>query len=217
MTDTASAAAFAPSELVVLFGDRFAPEAGMLALREEVMTSGAKVHAQKLMDAALTVALLAVHRSGAARLEERESKALFGLVTRRKLHLVRGAAQSPFPAHSVESALVDASAGAPEAWSALATWIAVESGNPAGRAIGLVKAGLAERGLLEAEERKALGVFTVSSYALPAATRELASARPLEPVHDLLRQAEQGEPELWKAARKAVDQARAFMTEMSND
>ena len=219
MSETAASppAAFAPSELVVLFGDRFAPEAGMLAGKEEVLTSGAKVHAQRLMEAALAAALLAVHRSGAARLEEQTGKALFGLLKRQKLVLLRGAGPSPFPPHSLEAALVATAGEETEAWDALAKWIEVESNDPAGRALGQVKAGLAERGLLEVRERKALKVFTVSSYALPDATRAAAEREPLEPVRDLLAAAEQREPTLWKAVRSAVDSARAHMTERSDD
>lgn len=213
----ASPAAFTPSELVVLFGDRFAPEAGMFASKEEVMTSGAKVHAQKLMEAAVSAALLAVHGSGAARLEERTGTRLFGLMKKETLHLVRGSAPSPFAAESLEGMLVAWSDGAPEVWEALTRWIGQDSMDPSTRMLGLIKAGLAARGLLAVEERKALGVFTVSSFSLPDATRAAASAAPLDPVHDLLRQAERREPAIWKAVRRAVDSARVRMTESSGD
>lgn len=218
MSETPSTpAVLSPSELVLLFGDRFAPEAGMLAGKEEVLSSGAKVHAQKLMDAACAAALLAVHRSGAARLEERTGSRLFGLLKKQTLHLVKGAGASAFPEGSLEHALVGWSAGGPEVWEALARWMGEETNDVPGQTLGAIKAGLAGRGLLAVQERKALGVFTVSSYTLPDATRSAAAALPLEPVHDLLRQAEQREAGLWKAIGRAIDAARIHLTPIHND
>ena len=150
-----TAPAFAPSELVILFGDRFVPEAGMLETKEEVLTSGVKVGSQALMEAAMKAALYAVHRSGAARLDVRAGKAMFGLMKR----------------------------------------------------------GMSERGLLEAQMKTTMMVFTTIDYVLPAATRAAAQAQPLEPVQQLLREAEQREPELDRAVQKAIDAARVRMTE----
>jgi hypothetical protein len=215
-TPTSDSAPFTPSELVVLFGDRFAPEAGMLASKEEVLTSGVKVNAQRLMEEALSAALLAVHASGAARLEERTGTTLFGLMKKHTLHLVRGTGASLFPAGSVEAALVAAASGR-EAWEALTGWIGHESTDPSVRILSLIKEGLAARGLLEVRERKALKLFTVSTFVLPDAARHAASAEPLEPVQELLRQGRQREPGLWKAVQKAIDTARAQMTERSDD
>ena len=97
MIDVSATPTFAPSELVLLFGDRFTPEAGMLASKEEILTSGVKVNSEKLMNAAVGAAVWAVHRAGAATLEIRQGKALFGLMKTQKLHVVRGAAPSTFP------------------------------------------------------------------------------------------------------------------------
>lgn len=215
MTDAVSAtvSAFAPSELVLLFGDRFAPEAGMLASKEEVLTSGAKVHAQKLMDAAVGTAFWAVHRSGAATLEFRQASKLFGLVKTQKLHIVRGTAPSPFPAGSLESVIVEASEQEPQVQGILESFIGSEVMDPPARVLGLMKAGLAGRDLLAAEERKTMMVFTAIGYTLPESTRAAAAREPLEPVQSLLREAEQRDPELFKAVQKAVDGARVMMTE----
>ena len=215
MTDGSTPAppAFAPSELVVLFGDRFAPEAGMLAAKEEVLTTGAKVNAEKLMNAAMAAALFAVHNSGAARLEVRQGKALFGLLKTQKLHVVRGTGASPFPAHSLESRIVERSETAPEVQKLLEAYIGGEVANPPQRALGLIKAGMAERGLLGTEARKTMLVFTTADFVLPPATRAAAERVPLEPVQALLREAEQREPELFKQVQKDIDGARVMMTE----
>jgi hypothetical protein len=215
VTDAVSAAvsAFAPSELVLLFGDRFTPEAGMLASREEVLTSGVKVNSEKLMNAAVGAAIWAVHRSGAAKLEMRQATKLFGLMKTQKLHIVRGTAPSAFPAGSLESVIVDGSEFAPEVQTMLQSYIGSEVTDPPARVLGLMKAGLAGRGLLETQERKTMKIFTTVDFTLPEPTRAAAAREPLEPVQSLLREAEQREPELFKAVQKAMDGARVMMTE----
>ena len=215
MTDAVSAAvsAFAPSELVLLFGDRFTPEAGLLASKEEVLTSGVKVNSEKLMNAAVGAAVWAVHRSGAATLQMREAKKLFGLMKTQKLHVVRGTVPSPFPAGSLESVIVEASEMEPEVQKILESYIGSETSDPPSRVLALMKAGMSGRGLLEAEERKTLKVFTTIAYTLPESTRAAAGREPLEPVQALLRDAEQREPDLFKAVQKAIDGARVMMTE----
>lgn len=209
--------AFSPSELVVLFGDRFAPEGGMLASKDEVLTSGVKVHAQKLMDAAVGAAVWAVHGAGAARLEVRETRAMFGLMKKRHVHLVPGAGASAFPAGSLEAYLAGAASAAPRLQDVLQAYIAAEVTDPSTRVLALIKAGLAERGLLAREERTTLKVFTTLSYTLPAETRAAAEREALDPVQSLLRDAEQREPALHGAVRKAIDGARVMMTESSDD
>lgn len=218
MTDVSAPAAttFAPSELVVLFGDRFTPEAGMLGSKEEVLTSGVKVSSEKLMNAAVSAAVWAAHRAGAVRLELRQGKALFGLVKTQKLHVVAGTGASPFPAHTLESAIVQAAQAGPELQKLLEAWIGGEVSDVPARVLGQVKEGMEARGLLGREERKTMMVFTTFGYTLPDATRAAAERESLDAVQSLLRDAEQREPELAKAVQKDIDGARVMMTESSD-
>lgn len=211
--DVPTAPTFAPSELVILFGDRFAPEAGLLASKEEILTSGVKVNSEKLMNAAIKAALYAVHRSGAAKLQVRAGKALFGLMNTQKLFLLQGPGTASFPAGSLEAYLLEQAVLETEAENVLKAFIGEEVSNPPQRALGLMKRGLSERGMLEAEMKKSLLVFATIDYVLPAATRMAAEAESLEPVLQLLREFEQREPELDKATQKAIDSARVAMTE----
>ena len=208
-----TAPAFAPSEMVILFGDRFVPEAGMLGSKEEVLTSGVKVSSEALMAAAMKAALYAVHRSGAARLDLRAAKAMFGLMNTTRLFLLPGSGTGSFPAGTLEAALVEAALLEQEVVDVLSHFIGEEASNPPQRALGLMKRGMSERGLLEAEMKKTMMVFTTVDYVLPAATRAAAQAQPLEPVQQLLREAAQREPELDRAVQKAIDAARVRMTE----
>ena len=207
---------FAPSELVILFGDRFAPEAGMLVSKEEILTSGAKVNSEKLMNAAMKAALYAVHQSGAARLQLRAGSALFGLRKTQSVFLLQGPGSAQFPAGTFESYLLESAVLERDVADVVAAYIGEEVSNPPQRALGLMKRGLSERGLLEAEMRKTMLVFTTIDYVLPPDTRMAAEAEPLEPVQLLLREFEQREPELDQAVQKAIDSARVRMTS-SND
>lgn len=211
--DGTAAPTFAPSELVILFGDRFAPEAGLLGSKEEILTSGVKVSSEKLMIAAIKAALYSVHRSGAAKLQVRAGKALFGLMNTQKLFLLRGPRTASIPAGSLEAYLLEQAVLETEVESVLKTFIGEEVSNPAQRVLGLMKRGLSERGMLEAEMKKSLLVFATIDYVLPAATRMAAEAESIEAVLQLLRDFEQREPELDKAAQKAIDGARVAMTE----
>jgi hypothetical protein len=204
---------FAPSELVVLFGDRFAPEAGLLAAKEEILTSAIKVNAEKLMTAAVATAVWAVHRSGAARLEMRTGKALFGLMKTQKLHIVRGTGASGFPAGSIEAHIAGAAHAEPEVQKLLEAYIGGETVDPSGLILGKIKRGMATRGLLDIVERTTMMVFTTADFALPEATRAAAAREPLDAVQSLLRDAEQREPMLFKEVQKDIDGARAMMTD----
>jgi hypothetical protein len=208
--DVPTAPTFAPSELVILFGDRFAPEAGLLASKEEILTSGVKVNS------AIKAALYAVHRSGAAKLQVRAGKALFGLMNTQKLFLLQGPGTATFPAGSLEAYLLEQAVLETEVEGVLKAFIGEEVSNPPQRALGLIKRGLSERGMLEAEMKKSLLVFATIDYVLPAATRMAAEAESVEPVLQLLRDFEQREPELDKAAQKAIDGARVAMTSSSD-
>lgn len=211
--DVSTAPTFAPSELVILFGDRFTPEAGLLGSKEEILTSGVKVSSEKLMNAAIKAALYTVHRSGAAKLQLRAGKALFGLMNTQKLFLLQGSGSASFPAGSLEAYLLEAAVMEQEVENVLKAFIGEESGNPPQRALGLMKRGMSERGMLEAEMKKTMMVFTTIDYVLPAATRMAAEAESLARVQQLLREFEQREPEMDGAVQKDIDAARAHMTE----
>jgi hypothetical protein len=217
LSDVSTGAAFAPSELVILFGDRFAPEAGLLGWKEEILTSRVKVNAEKLMNAAIRAALYAVHRSGAAELRLRAGKTLFGLMNTQKVFLLQGAGSASFPAGSLEAYLLEAAVMEQEVENVLKTFIGEESSNPPQRALALMKRGMSERGMLEAEMKKSMIFFATIDYVLPAATRMAAEAQGISEVQQLLREFEQREPELDKVLQKEIDAARVAMTSSPND
>ncbi|HEX8391247.1 MAG TPA: hypothetical protein VF665_02725 [Longimicrobium sp.] len=212
-----TAATFAPSELVLLNGEQFAPEAGMLAGKEELLTTGAKVNSEKLMEAAVHAAVWSLVDAGAVRLETRKGKALFGLLKTEKTHLVRGTASSPYPPNTLEAHLAEQAGLEPELDAAIAAFIGAETVDVPGRTLGIIKAGMSQRGLLDVEQKKVMLVFSSVGYSLPAGTRELAAREPVEPVRTLMARAEQAQPELYRAVQKAIDSATVQMTPSRND
>lgn len=215
MSDTSTAITLTPSEVVVLCGDRFVPAGGGLTVKEEVLTSGVKVGVADLMQTAMLAGVLALLRSGAARLETRQGKALFGLIKTKKTHLLRGASPSPFPASSLEGYLAQAAAGEPELDKALSAWIAEDTNDPWSRMCHVVKRGLAERDLLNVERVAKLKIFTTSVFVLPEHTRQAAARAPLDAIKQMIAQAEAGDAETVKTIRGEVESARVFMTESS--
>ena len=219
MSDAVPQAAptFTPSELVVLFGEQFAEEGGMLTARVETLISGARVHAEKLAYAAVAAAALAAEKAGAIRLDHRRGKALFGLVKTEDVRVLPGTdADARFPEGTLERAFADAATADRDVDAIVRTVLGAESHNPPQRLVALVHAGLAHRGLLGSEETKVLKVFTGSKFTLLPATRDAALAESPSGAKELLRGAEQGRPELWEAMRKEIRSAIVFMTE-SND
>lgn len=213
----ATALTFAPSELVLLNGERFSPEAGMMTGKEELLTTGAKVNSEKLMDAAVLAAVWALVEAGTVRLETRKGKALFGLIKTEKTHLVRGSGGNPFPPRTMETFLAEQAGTEPRLDEALAAYIGAETTDVPGRVLGIIKAGLGERNLLDVETKKVLKVFSTVAYSLPASTRELLSREPVQPILDRAARAEQTQPELNRAIFKAIGTATAQMTPSQND
>ncbi len=212
---SAGAPSFAPSELVVLFGDRFAEEGGMLTTKEEVLTSGTKVSAEKLGMAAALAALYASHARGTARLSLDTTKAMFGLTTKQVPMLAGSGAAGAWPAGSIEDAL--AAVPAPtKLEDVVAHVIAAKTQNPWQRLVLVIKAGLAGRGLLEVEEGRVLKVIRTSKFTLPDSTRDAAGRMELDAVRETLDRFPRENPELARAVEKAVRAAAVWMTE-SND
>ena len=146
----------------------------------------------------------------------RAGKAMFGLMNTTKLFLLQGSGTAAFPAGSLEAYLLEAAVMETEVKDVLKGFIGEEVSNPPQRALGLMKRGMSERGMLEAEMKKSMIFFATIDYVLPASTRMAAEAESLEPVQQLLRDFEQREPELALAAQKDIDAARVSMTSSSD-
>ncbi len=171
-TAPAADAALTPSEIVLLFGDRFASSAGMLDFKEEVVLGGATVDATELATTAVRAAVRAAVEAGSLTAELEPQKALFGLVKRLRVRLRPGAAPHAFPAGTLEAAVVERAPAFLR--DVVAGFIGAESTDPAGRLLDQVRRGMVARGLLVEGEKKTLRVFTSVVYTVPESTRALA-------------------------------------------
>jgi hypothetical protein len=197
--NSATAVVLTPSERVLLFGDRFARPGGMLGTNEVVLSSEARVNADDLVDPVIAAAILASEQAGAVRLEERHGKALFGLVKTHALHVLPGARQVEWPEGSLESRVVQIAREQPKVADLVTRLLGGKESNALVQELfSRMKSVLAARGVLHAEEKKTLKVFTSVSYSLPAEARAAAERDGTEQAKALLDACRGQRPEIWK-------------------
>jgi hypothetical protein len=204
---------FTPSERVLLFGDRFAKPAGMMGFGEVVLSSGAKVGADELAVNAVAAAYLACEQAGAVRLEIRQGKAMFGLVTTRSLHVVPGQKHVSWPEGSLESWVVQGAQRQPKV-SDLSQGLLCngKENSPSQAMFERLKGALAARGILHADTKTTLKVFTSVSYDLPGHARAAAEQGGTQHVQAMLEACRQHRPELWKELKDDIQAAINGMT-----
>jgi hypothetical protein len=209
----------APSELVLLRGEQFATKA--LLGNVQLLHSDESVSAAKLGEAILAAAFLACHEAGSIRLEVRQKKALFGLRSIDRLYATPADPAVTWPAGSFEENVGQlaqryAEDDSHEIRNLVYGWLAQDSVNPWQATIDRIKAGLAERGLLDRFEEKRLKIFTVTRYELPTATGALVAEQPLEPVHRLIDGCAEQRPEIWRLLTRELKAAISARTEESD-
>jgi hypothetical protein len=220
MTDFQNGAggpALTPSESVLLFGDRFAKPGGMLGYKEVVLTSGTKVDADDLAIQAIAAAFLACEQAGAVRFEHREGKALFGLMKTKSFHVLPGPGGAYWPAGSLEDWVVKGSRSETKVGD-LAKGLLNDSevASPSQVMFNRLKARLAERGLLHAESKTTLKVFTTVNYSATDVLHAPSVQAGVENAKRLLEQTRSSRPDFWKELSGAIQTAINWMTQSSN-
>lgn len=208
-----------PSEAVLLHGDRFAKPDTIRTLGETLLLDDArKVDAEELAETALATAVLANVDAGGLRIELRTNRHLFGLVKTRSI-VVQGREATPsWPAGSLEAAVLSRrpESGTRKMSDLLYDVLETDTAQPPLHALGLIKRGLAGRGLLDDEETKKLRVFT-SIRQVPSATLRGADLAPhLQRAEELLAPWRERTEE-WKYLLKAASEALGRRTEMDRD
>ncbi len=205
-----------PSETVLLHGDRFAGEAGMLRAKTELLTADKKVSTDQLAEAALAAMVLGSEQAGAIRLEARTRKVLFGLMSRTTL-FAEPAGGSAAPEGTLEAAFrARLGAGAREVDDAVYEMLERDTHHPADDVLDRVRTGLFGRGVLERDEVKKLKFFTTYRYRLAAGTADLLREQPADPVRRLLDECERSRPEVWQLLKKHVAGALSRRTEQQD-
>ena len=208
-----------PSELVFLNGELFAKKVTLGNL--DLMHTDEKVSIAQLGGAILATAVLACEQAGAFRLEFRERKAMLGLRKVRELFAVPADPSINLPEHSLEATFFDlATRLAPQnkndIYTIVHTWLRQDAITPWNTAMELIKAGMAERGILDATEEKKLKVFTVTRYTLPERTARLAKGQSAGTVKVLLDNCERTRSEVWKMLESGIKKAITARTESSD-
>lgn len=193
-----------PSETVLLHGDRFAGEAGMLRNKEELLTGEKKVSADQLAEAALAAAVLGAEQAGSLRLEARTKKALFGLLSRRALYAGR-AGGGEWPERTLEAQLLARLGAEPaEVGDLVYAMLEQDVHSPADEVLERVKRALSARGMLEREEVRRLKVFTTWRYRAAPGLADALREQPADPVLALLDGCERDRAEVWGLLKKQV-------------
>ena len=211
---------FSASELVLLNGEKFAKKVMMGNI--QLMHSEESVSVAQLGQAILDAAVLAVESSGNLQLEARQEKAMFGL--RKVANLYANPTPQPveWPGPCLEAQTVQIASrlkvkdGNNQVSNVIYAWLREDSGSPWQSVIELVKAGMAQRGLLEAYEEKSLKIFTITRYSLPDSTKTLAAQQSIHPVQQLLSNCENYRKEFWDLLIKQIKKAIKDRTEQDD-
>ncbi|HEX8359536.1 MAG TPA: hypothetical protein VF613_05490 [Longimicrobium sp.] len=207
---------FAPSELVLLLGDRFAGPGSFTQGKEELLAGSGTVAQNELAQNVLVVALLAMEQAGEIRIAQEKKKALLGLMTRQTVVAEATGSRAAWPAGSLEGELRETINGSrPEVWDVVARWLGNDMRSPEGYVLDRVKRGLVGRGLVQREEKRTMKIFTSHSDSLPDATRTLLAGQSPDALLRLLKDGARGETV--DLLRKQVAKALNLRTESSND
>jgi hypothetical protein len=203
----------APSELVLLNGERFAKKRVWWG-GVELLHTKTKVSSKEIGLAILEAAFLANEEAGAIRLEVGQKKTFFGLFQVTTLFAVPSENAPKWPAHSLESYVHQhTSQGRADVSTIIYRWLGHDSFSPWNSAVNLIKKGMAQRGMLEEiKEKKRLKFFTATHYMLLRRTERLARYESVEPVQQALAVCQQARPEVWNLLVTQIKGAIASRT-----
>jgi hypothetical protein len=214
-----ASAHLAPSELVLLRADAFAPAAGMLN-SYKLLGSEKKVEAPALVKTLFAAAFLALEEAGDIRLETRRRKVTLGLREIDSLYVLPTHPAGGWPAGSFEQQILAAAASAVEKQQnyiqhIVYTVVGDDSNYPWGYTIEKAQRGLAARGLLAVTKEKVL-LATRERMSLPPDTGLAAQQADIAPIENMLARCQQERPQLWKILIGEVNAAVKDRVEASD-
>ncbi|MGD2252489.1 MAG: hypothetical protein PVF70_06195 [Anaerolineales bacterium] len=197
----------APSELVLLHGEKFAKKTkagGVQLLGKDI-----KVADQELAQVLLAVGFLACEQSGAIRLEMRPEEAAPDQPTH--LYVVPTGEYPPLPAPSLEfdiqeiAGMLNQVGQETEVSDIIYTWLRQDSQAPWQTVVDFIQEGMASRGLLDKAEEKGLQESILARLGLPDSTASIAAEQPIEPVKQLLKDCSKSRAEVWKTLEQHIN------------
>jgi len=200
-----------PSEVVLLFGDRFVKKS---MLGEKLLLVDKKVSMTELAYTMMTAGIFACQARGQVTLNIEKGKALFGLMKTEKLKVAGGNAPVDWPQHSFESAFLRALGSQQiELDDLIIAYIGGIAASPEQDFIFQVKSALADRGILTAETKKTLGIFSSTNVSVTPEQRARIEQHGPADVTSLIANAEKTQPEIFRKVKQAVSSAFANRTQ----
>jgi len=214
-------ATFAPSELVLLNGDRFARKSrtGNVKLPK----NGASVSAGDLGMVMLAAAMLTSEKSHAIRLDVRQKKTLLGLIKVDTLFSEPLDDLKKWPENSLErqiwkiSEQLRAENNKHEVDNVIKKWLGRNSNSPWHLVVDQVQASLADRGALARIQERRMAVLKTTGYKMTISTAQLAAEQPISPIMDLLEECQRSRPYIWQLLMKKIKSAIDSRTEYHSD
>jgi hypothetical protein len=208
-----------PSELVFLNGEQFAKK--VMLGNIDLLHSHEKVSQSQLGMAIVAAAFLGCEQAGAFSLGIGERKAMLGLRKVRELYAVPGSDRVQLPANSLEAVFASLAQRMEErdehsVRNLVYVWLREDTSSPWNNALELIKAGMAQRGLLDVREEKKLKIFTVKHYSLAEGTPRLLSGQSYSLVKQMLESCQQSRPEIWKMLESGIKKAISDRTEQTD-
>jgi hypothetical protein len=203
--------AFTPSELILLNGDKFAPE--VESDGHQLLCSDGMVNGHYLAVMMTAAAILANEEEGALELDLREQKKkLFSSASTQRVYM-RPKGQSPsWNGYTLESAVLFSAGqffamqGDNSVSNVVYSVLMEDRKYPWQKIIEFVEWGLATSNWLMPVEGDAAKAFQ-TPFICPDKVQELAFAQPLAPVKQLFATCKKITPELWKQLLAEIDKA----------
>jgi hypothetical protein len=216
MSTSEAAVTLTPTEQALLYADQFAPKGSMLKGKENLLLGDGNVAVKTLAEVMLSVAVLALEKAGAARVQEVTRKHLFGLVKRTVVEITPTGTPARFGEGSLEERLSRLFRGAAIDFDDLVYALFEDDMKwPQQHVVDVAKTGLSERGVLQVERAKKLLMFsTVKATVVPERKAELLAGAPTD-ARALVKAAE-GRGTLWATMLKQAASGLTRRTEASN-
>ncbi len=211
----------APSEMVLLNGERFASRArfGNVKLPQ----SGEGVSAKELGTILLATAFLAAERACAVRLDVREKKTLFGLRKVDTLYAEPLDSHVAWPKNCLESQIyvladkLRRDQNRHEVANIIYIWLGHDTNSPWHTAVDHVQSGMADRGALARIQERTLRILKTTGYKVTVSTSRQAAEMPLSPIFQLLEDCQRTRPYIWQLLMKQIKTAIDSRTEYNSD
>jgi hypothetical protein len=214
-------ATLAPSELILLNGDRFARKSrtGNVKLPK----NGASVSAGDLGMVMLAAAMLTSEKSRAIHLDVRQKKTLLGLRKVDTLFAEPLNDLDEWPDNCLERQIWRISKqlrednSKHEVENVVKMWLGRDSNSPWHLVVDQVQAGLADRGALARIQERRMKMLKTTSYKMTLSTAQLAAEQPISPIMDLLEECQSSRPKVWLLLMKQIKSAINSRTEFYSD